>query len=351
MRVARVLLFGGMLACGAAPSWAQPPAPPGARRDAFLAAIDRPRVPAAPSTPTVAERNGYREERLSIASAAGQRVPLLLLRQGTRSGRLPVVLVLHGTNGSKEQMRDWLEPLADRGLLAVAMDAPHHGERSVAIPGLANPYQSALLRTFRTGEGRPYLYDTVWDVMRVVDYLVTREDVDGARLGLLGSSKGGTEAYLAAAADPRFSVVVPMIGVQSFGWSLGHASAWEARAWTLRQAIEAAAADAGVRVDAAFVRRFLERVAPGVTDRFDGPAMLPLIAPRALLVVNGDSDPRSPIGSVKHAARAADEAYTAAGAREKFELLLQEDTAHEVAPAARERVLGWFGRWLIPAGH
>ena len=46
--------------------------------------------------------------------------------------------------------------------------------------------------------------------------------MDGVRIGVMGISKGGTEAYLAAAADPRIDVIVPIIGVQSYRWALDH---------------------------------------------------------------------------------------------------------------------------------
>jgi dipeptidyl aminopeptidase/acylaminoacyl peptidase len=34
-------------------------------------------------------------------------------------------------------------------------------------------------------------------------FLETRPDVDASRIGIIGYSKGGMEAYLAAGADPR----------------------------------------------------------------------------------------------------------------------------------------------------
>ncbi|HUR20065.1 MAG TPA: hypothetical protein VMZ90_04600, partial [Vicinamibacterales bacterium] len=191
-------------------------------------------------------------------------------------------------------------------------------------------------------------YDTAWEVMRLVDYLSLRTDVDPTRIGLLGVSKGGTEAYLAAAADPRIAVVAPLIGVQSYGWSLRHGSAWEARTWTLRGAVEATASGSSETVNAAFMKKFYDRLAPGLTDRFDGPAMLPLIAPRPMIIVNGDSDPRSPAGGVREAFAAAERAYKEAGVPERLVAMLQVDTAHEVSPEAWASVYGWFARWLKP---
>jgi dienelactone hydrolase len=318
-------------------------------RASFLEVINRPRVFLDPSPAKVSVENGYDQELLSFASESNERVPLLIIRKPGQRGRQAVVIALHGTGGSKEGMRTLLEIYAARGFIAVSMDARHHGERATPVPGLPNAYQSAMFRAYRTGVGHPYLYDTVWDVMRLIDYLVTRPDVDPARIGVIGLSKGGTEAYLAAAADLRIAAVVPLIGVQSYGWSLRHPAAWEARTWTLREAVEAAASEAREPVSAAFMRKFYDHITPGLVDRFDGPAMLPLVAPRPLLVVSGDSDPRSPLGGVREAVASAERAYATAGRPEKFVFLLEADAAHEVTPESSEAALKWFVRWLQPS--
>ena len=347
--LAAVLIVGVSLSVQGSPSQApgQPAtAPAPTLRADFLRVIDRPRVAPEPSAPVRSLQGGYEQELLSFSSESAESVPVLVLKKPGQDGRRPVVIALHGTGGSKESMRADLTPYVERGFLGVSLDAPHHGERATAIPGLANPYQSAMLRSYRTGQRHPYLYDTVWDVMRLVDYLVTRSDVDPARIGIVGNSKGGTEAYLAAAADPRIAVVAPWIGVQSFGWSLRRPAGWEARIWTLRAAVEAAALESREAVNAAFVQKFYDRIAPGLVDRFDGPAMLTLIAPRPLLIVNSDSDPRSPLGGVREAVAAAERAYAATGSSEKFRFVLQVDAAHEVTPASREATLEWFERYL-----
>lgn len=346
---AAFLAIGCLLAASMTTIAAQRSAAPGAAsaRADFLQTISRPKAPLNPSPAKLTVENGYSQELIAFQSEPGETVPLLILKKGQPAERKAVIIALHGTGGSKEGMRGLLQTYADLGFIGVAMDARHHGERAQPIQGLPNSYQSAMLKAYRTGEGHPYLYDTVWDVLRLVDYLTTRADVDAARIGLVGNSKGGTEAYLAAAADERIAVVVPLIGVQSFGWSLRHAAAWEARTWTLRAATEAAAAESRENVSGAFVRKFYDRIAPGLVDKFDGPAMLPLIAPRPLLVVNGDSDPRSPLGGVREAVASAERAYAAAGATERFSFLLQVDAAHEVTPEAQEKVRQWFVRWLL----
>ncbi|MCX6955885.1 MAG: alpha/beta hydrolase, partial [Verrucomicrobia bacterium] len=110
-----------------------------------------------------------------------------------------------------------------------------------------------------------------------------------------------------------------------------------------------AAKDAGVPADATFLRRFYDRVVPGITDRFDGPAMLPLIAPRPFLAINGDSDPRTPLPGLELCAAAARAAYHAAGADENFLLTIQPKTGHKVNPASLQAAREWLAKQLKPA--
>lgn len=314
-------------------------------RTAFLTMLDRPRVSLAPETRPLPTSDGLVQEHFTFSSEKDQRVPGILLKQAGASRR-PVIVVLHGTGGTKEAQLDLLKSLASKGFIAIAIDGRFHGERQTGT-GSAR-YVEAMLQTYRTGKGRPFLYDTVWDVMRLIDYLETRSDVDGTRIGVMGFSKGGMETYLAAAVDPRIAVAIPLIGVQSFQWALDH-DMWKSRVGTFQAAMDAAANDAGVaQVDAAFVRTFYDRVAPGVYTQFDGPAMLPLIAPRPLLVINGDSDARTPIPGLTDCMTAAETAYRNLKANDKVRLYLQKDTGHAVTAPALQTAVDWFVKWLKP---
>jgi len=328
---------------------------PNPRAD-FLKLIERPRVPlAAEVTPAPAAANAPAgtpvELRFSFAAEAGQRVPGILLKPAGATGRLPVVVLLHGTGGKKEDERPLMRTLVARGFMAVAIDGRYHGER--ATPGRtgAASYEDALLRAFRAPaepHEHPFFFDSAWDVMRLVDWLGTRADADARRIGLYGVSKGGIEAYLAAAADPRIAAVVPCIAVESFRWALDH-DQWQPRTGTVPNAFAAAAKDAGVAApDADFVRKFYDRVSPGNNGEFDGPAMVPLIAPRPLLAINGELDPRTPPGGLQECVDAAQAAYRAAGAEDRFRLLVQKNTAHTVTPEAEREAVEWFVRWLKP---
>ncbi len=49
----------------------------------------------------------------------------------------------------------------------------------------------------------------IWDGMRAVDYLQSRQDVDARRINLTGTSGGGTQAALLGALDERIQVIIP----------------------------------------------------------------------------------------------------------------------------------------------
>lgn len=321
---------------------------PGAdTRADFLKLIDRPRVPLAAQVDALAPTNGFTRVHFSFASDAAQRVPGLLLKATNATGRLPVVIVMHGTGGSKEGVLPWLEKLAGRGFVAVAIDGRYHGERTKAGKG-ADEYNAAIIQAWRDQREHPFFYDTVWDVMRLVDYLSTRDDVDPQRIGLVGISKGGIETYLTSAVDTRIAVSVPCIGVQSFRWALDH-NEWQGRIATIQKAFDNAAKEAGVtNADTAFVRQFYNRVVPGIYGEFDGPAVLPLIAPRPLLVINGDSDNHTPLPGVQEAVAAAQTAYRNAKAENHFALRLQEKTGHKVTDESETAAVEWFVKWLKP---
>ncbi|WP_010582354.1 dienelactone hydrolase family protein [Schlesneria paludicola] len=316
-------------------------------RGRFLKLIDRPRSPLDPREQPESHEQNLIEQHFTFNSEAGEVVPGRLVKPVSSHGLCPTVIVLHGTGGSKDAMRPLLRRLASRGLTAVAIDARYSGERLNGEKG-ADSYRAAIFETWKSGNKFPFLYDTVWDTLRLIDYLETRRDINPKKIGGIGFSKGGTELYLAAATDTRLAAVVPCIGVQSFGWALSH-DAWHSRIGTIQSAVDAAARDAGVTtLDAKFIRRFYDRVVPGICDVFDGPAMLPAIAPRPLLVINGDRDDRTPLGGLNLCIESARAAYVQAGASDQFECLLQPNTGHAVTPQSENYAIDWLIQKLAP---
>jgi dienelactone hydrolase len=243
-------------------------------------------------------------------------VPTLVVWPETVKGKMPAVLVLHGTGGSKDGMIGEMKKLAKRGIIGVAIAARYHGGRSGGAKGAA-AYNEAIARAWKTKAGEPmehpFYYDTCWDIWRCVDYLETRPDVDAKKLGIIGYSMGGIETWLAAAVDHRFLVSVPAIGVQSFRWSLDN-DKWQGRAGTIKLAHEQAAKDLGEKaINQRVCRELWSKIIPGILDQYDCPSMLRLFAGRPLLILNGTKDGNCPYGGAKIAIASAERAYKEAG--------------------------------------
>jgi dienelactone hydrolase len=107
------------------------------------------------------------------------------------SGPAPVMIMWNGLDSTKEHMYSsghWAE-LAARGISALMVDCPGSGE-ALRLQGL----------TARV--------DTEAWAAACVDYLLTRDDIDAAAMGLVGWSLGGYYAPRAAAFEKRLALVV-----------------------------------------------------------------------------------------------------------------------------------------------
>lgn len=322
-------------------------------KTAFLKLLDRPKVPLEPKAiQPPQESKGTIVEHFSIATQKNldgklERMPTLLVKP-KRDGKLPVMIVLHGTGGTKEGQRNWLDDFAAKGIIGVAIDARYHGERSGGAKG-SEAYVAAITKAWRTPAGQPhehpFYYDTVWDLWRLVDYLQTRPDVDPDQIGMLGISMGGIQTYLAAAIDARVKVAAPLIAVQSFQWSLAN-ERWQGRARTIQATHQAAANDLGEKeVNAKVCRTLWNKIIPGIVDHYDCPNLLPLFADRALFIANGTKDPNCPIEGAKIAIDRAEQAFAKGKRKDHLEVLIEE-VAHTVTPKARAAAIQFCVRHL-----
>ncbi len=317
-------------------------------RASFKKLLDRPKVPLDPASDLAVDGP---LEKASFASekkmdGAVERVPTLILRPEKVKGRLPAVIVLHGTGGNKEGQLAFMKELVKRNLIAVAIDARYHGGRGTKG---AAAYNDAITRAWLTKKGEPmehpFYYDTVWDLWRLVDFLETRADIDAKNIGMIGFSMGGIQTYLAASVDERIKVSVPAIAVQSFRWSLEN-DKWQGRANTIKQAHLQAAKDLGEKeINQKVCRALWHKVVPGILDDYDCPSMLRLHAGRPMLILSGAKDGNCPYGGAKLAIAAAEKAYQDAGASEKLRVIVEE-VGHTVTPTQRTAALEWFEKWL-----
>jgi dienelactone hydrolase len=308
-------------------------------REAFLAmlrAIAQPLPPLAPMLMPATTTGGVVRQDFSFASTPTWRVTGTLRHLATATGKLPVAIVLHETGADRDSgnVLDIANALVTRGFLAVAISGRYFGP-----DGNNDRYIAAIKAAYASpGHDYPFLYDTAWDAMRLIDYLVTRDDVDPLRIGMTGISKGGMETTLAAAADPRVAAAAPIIGVQSFKWGLEN-NAFTARALSLDDAVPNP-------TSAASVRMFYDKVAPGLVDRFDGPDVLPLVAPRPLMIIAGTQDPRNAMGGVQVVMDRTTPAYARAGAADHLKLFTA-NVGHDGAYAPfHQAAVMWLDQWL-----
>uniref|UniRef100_A0ACD6ACQ3 Uncharacterized protein n=1 Tax=Avena sativa TaxID=4498 RepID=A0ACD6ACQ3_AVESA len=285
------------------------------------------------------------EENFYLITESGEqgRVPVLLLRLNDAAPkRKPVIVLLHSSYKCKEWLRPLLEAYASRGYISVAIDSRYHGERA----SNKTTYIDALKLSWRNGDTMPFIFDTVWDLIKLGDHLSAREDVDPSRIGITGESLGGMHAWFAAFVDTRYSVVVPIIGVQGFRWAIDN-NMWQARVNSIKPLFEEARIDLGKsEIDAEVVEKVWDKIAPGMASQFDAPNSVPLIAPRPLLLLNGAEDPRCPILGFQEAVSRAADAYDEAGSAEKFVFIAEPGVGHRMTVNMVKQASDWFDRFL-----
>lgn len=127
-----------------------------------------------------------------------------------RQGRVPGILVAHGhwKNGRLEHTEECSTPslcanFATQGYAALAYDMVGYNE-SDQLPHHFG--QTAEEQAWNYGP----LGVQLWNSVRMLDYLISRDEVDGERIGMTGASGGATQTFLLAAIDDRLKAVAPV---------------------------------------------------------------------------------------------------------------------------------------------
>jgi dienelactone hydrolase len=129
------------------------------------------------------------------------------------SGKIPAVIVLHALHGPKTQMelQDLGMTWARSGTAVLVLDQINAGERSQSQPW----GRESNFGRYATGNqlylaGESLIKWMSWDIMRSIDLLVTRPNIDSNRIVLIGSVAGGGDpAALTANLDSRVAAVIP----------------------------------------------------------------------------------------------------------------------------------------------
>ncbi len=347
-----VLTCGIMLSLPAFTKADTPYPPPAQVAKDFQALLARPKVAPKPSF-QVTKTDSLIIERGTIDTEATEKMPVLIYKPVIEGqSAFPVAIFLHGTGGTKDnnEIKPFLEYLAKKGIMGVAIDARFHGER---IPGGAHgaqEYTEAAYQAWKStgaNQTHPFLMDTAYDLWRLVDYLSTRPDMKADRIGMAGVSMGGIETWMAASVDPRIKVAVLGISVQSFKWSLDN-DQWQGRTNTIAEAHLKAAHDMGdAQVNKTNVKAVWDKILPGITGEFDCPSMLRLFAPRPLLILNNEKDPNNPLPGAKIAFDSVTRAYDLQNASPQLSIKVTSELAHVWTVEDFKATTDWLCKWLL----
>lgn len=146
------------------------------------------------------------------------------LYRPNKPGRYPGVLIPlgHWDQGKVAEQR-LAANLAMKGFVALAYDPIGQGERIQAY----DPRAGGTLGGWSTEEhfqagaqsllaGEHFARYMIWDGKRALDYLVSRPEVDGERVGCTGCSGGGTLTTYISALDPRIKAAAPACWMNSY---------------------------------------------------------------------------------------------------------------------------------------
>lgn len=237
-----------------------------------------------------------------------------LIRLRETSGRRPAVIISPDWMGhyTWTVYRPLVEQLAQAGVVVLFVDDPHVGRRQSTPAGL---YVSSA------AAGTSVMGIRVHDVLRGLDYLLTRDDVDAGKVGVAGLGQGGMTAWMAAALEPRLQFAVPVCGTVTFAGLAGQLAE-----------VETIAADA-LQDASLFV--------PGVLKHFDMDLVAACVAPRSVLAIQSTQDGIWSAAGGAEALAAAEKAYGLVGKADSLKLV-EKPIPHSMSAVAEE-VVAWVG--------
>jgi len=176
------------------------------------------------------DMDGGKRQKIVFRGVQGFLVPGYIHFPGAGQKPWPLVLLLHGWSGSKEE---WYKDdnfinggvmrkaLLEAGYAVLALDAATHGERGNEIDyqhvnTFDDPKAPARKNYFTFTE---ISVQTVKDYRRALDFVAERGEVDTNRIGLVGYSMGGMDSFYLLSVEPRIKVAVACVPpLQSTGY-------------------------------------------------------------------------------------------------------------------------------------
>ncbi len=173
--------------------------------------------------------------------------------------------------GKPGYQHDFAIQVVEHGLAAAAIEPMAFGHRRDAITRAKGSDATACQPSAGAALllGQTMIGWRVWDVMRTLDWIQTRPELDAKRVGCMGISGGGTCTQFAAALDLRIKAA----------FVSGYLN-------TFRDSIMS-------------VSHCIDNYVPGILEWAENYDVASLIAPRFLFSEGGDRDPIFPVGATR----------------------------------------------------
>ena len=276
------------------------------------------------------DKEGYRLEHIVFESQPGFYVTSSLFIPEGLEEPAPAVLYLsgHTPNGYRDSTyQHTILNLVNKKFIVFAIDPVGQGERleyydpetGGSVVGIGTREHSyAGAQAFITGSSLARYM--IWDGIRAVDYLVSRDEVDAGRLGITGRSGGGTQSALIAAMDERIHAAAPEAYITSYT--------------RLLQSIGPQDAE--------------QNLYHGIAAGLDHADLLEVRAPKPALIISTTEDFFS-IQGARETAREVSGIYQAYGEPGNFEMV-EDGGGHASTPKNREAMYAFFQEHLDNPG-
>ncbi len=267
------------------------------------------------------EHEEFTVEKLHFQSRPRLYVTGNLYLPKERTGPCPAVLYLCGhapvvTDGVSYGNKTHYQPhgawFARNGFVCLVLDTLQLGE----IEGI---HHGTYRENMWWWNARGYTPAGVeaWNAIRALDYLQSRPEVDGERLGVTGRSGGGASSWWTATLDDRIKAAVPVAGITNLE----------------------------DHVVEGCVEGHCDCMYPVNTYRWDFGQVAALVAPRPLVLANTDHDTIFPLDGVMETYRHLRRLYDLAGAPERLGLHISAGP-HDDTQVLKLDAFGWFNHHL-----
>ncbi|MEQ6120423.1 acetylxylan esterase [Reichenbachiella sp. MALMAid0571] len=277
----------------------------------------------------VIQKEDYRVEKLIFESQPGYYVPSALFIPNNLSGKAPAILNAIGHSPAsfrRDAYQHKIINLVKKGFIVLAYDPIGQGERlqyydeklgkSIFPPNHEHSYPGAQCYISGYSSAKHF----IWDGIRAIDVLLSRPEVDPARLGMNGISGGGNMTAVVSAIDDRIFAAAPECWITNFDYLLKSEAPQDSE----------------------------QNLVKMIKNGLDHPDLIEVRAPKPTLIMATTRDFFS-IEGTRETFQEASRAYKVFGAMDNLQIT-EDDDRHNSTKKNREAMYAFFQKYLDNPG-